>query len=216
MRRLCGAAVLVLAPVLALALTLSGCNQSANAPASAAKGPGTANVGPAVASAPAPASAAPSSPACKSGDLTLSRISEDAGAGHRVVTYGVVNNSHAACSLTGYPTLTLIDTDGRRTDAVTVVATDQAFYNVGGPPQAVNLTPGGKAVFFLSFAGIQATEKPCTAISRLIVIPPGNNQAIELADTLQVCTGEVRLSPIRPNQGALTSGGGTGSGPVFY
>ena len=207
MKRLCGAAV--------LALVVSGCGQGGKTPASSS-GPGTANVGPAVASsAQSTPASAPGAPACKSGDLALNRINEDAGAGHRVVTYGVVNNGPAACTLTGYPTLTLIDADGRRTDAINVVQTDQAFYNVGGPAQPVTLAPSGKGVFFLSFAGIQATDKPCIAVSKLDVTPPGNTQSIELSDTLQICTGEARLSPIRPNQGAVT-GGNSGQGAVFY
>lgn len=204
MKRLVGAAILVLA--------LSGCGQGGKTPASSS-GPGTANVGSAVGSAPtSTVASAPGAPACKSGDLALNRINEDAGAGHRVVTYGLVNNGPAACVVNGYPTLSLIDADGRRTDAINVVQTDQAFFNVGGPAQPVTLGPGGKGVFFLSFAGIQATDKPCIAVAKLDVTPPGNTQSIELADTLQVCTGEVRLSPVRPNQGAVTSGGGS----VFY
>jgi hypothetical protein len=140
-------------------------------------------------------------------------MNEEAGAGHRVVTYGLVNNGAAACSLEGYPKLGLFDADGRRTSGVIVNETDAAVYNVGGPAKPVTLKPGGKGVFFVQFAGIQATDKPCVTISKIEVTPPGEKEALELADSLQVCTGEVQLSPIRPSQGALTSGN---SGSVFY
>jgi hypothetical protein len=69
----------------------------------------------------------------------------------------------------------------------------------------VTVPAGGRALFFLSFTGAQVTDKPCLAVARLQVTPPGNTQAIEVQDTLQVCTGQVRLTPARADTGAVAT-----------
>ncbi len=161
----------------------------------------------------APPPAPVPAPPCRSGDLSLSKVGADAGAGQRQVTYAFVNNGAAACSLKGYPTLSLFDADGKRADGVTTVQTEQSYFNVGGPPQDVNIAHNARGLFYISFTGIQATDKPCVAIARVQATPPGNTQAIEVSDTLSVCTGQIRLSPIRPDSGA---GVGGANGPLFY
>jgi hypothetical protein len=201
MKRLIGAAILVL---------MVGACQRGHRASEPASGPTTASVGSA---ATASAPSAPETTACGTHELSLSRINEEAGAGHRVVTYGLVNNGAEACRLEGYAKLALFEADGRRASDVVVKDSEAAVYNVGGPAKPVTLKPGGKGVFFVQFTGIQATDKPCVTISKIEVTPPGEKEAIELADSFQVCTGEVQLSPIRPSQGALTSGN---SGSVFY
>ena len=77
----------------------------------------------------------------------------------------------------------------------------------GGPPTDVNIAPKGRAVFFIAFTGIQATDKPCIAVARLQVTPPGNTQALELQDTLSVCTEQIRLTPVRAYNAASGIGG---------
>ena len=182
-----------------------------------------------VASAPPPMSTPASAPppaapaACRTGDLSVAKVSSDAGAGQRYGTYAFVNTGPEACTLQGYPTVVLFDQDGQRADSVTAVQTEAAYNNVGGPPQATTLAPRGKAVFFTSFTGIQATDKPCVTVSRLQITPPGNTQAIELQDALSICTGQFRVSPVRRGSAAaVSSGGGSGAAPnnpnssVFY
>jgi hypothetical protein len=144
-----------------------------------------------------PAETPLTAPPCRSGDLSVRRLAADAGAGQRQVTYAFVNNGPAACGLRGYPTLVAFDADGKRLDDLQMVQTEANYFNTGGPPMEVVLNPAGRAVFFISFTGIQATDRPCQAVARLQITPPGNTQAIELQDTLQPCTGEVRLTPMR-------------------
>lgn len=156
------------------------------------------------ASTPPPPTVAPP---CRSGDLGLVKVGEDAGAGQRAVTYAFVNNGPAACLLQGYPTVVLFDANGQRLDDITIVQSEQDYFNTGGAPQPVTVQPKGRAVFFTSFTGIQATDKPCEAVARLQVTPPGNSQAIEVQDSLSVCTGQMRLSPVRAK--APSAGGAT-------
>jgi hypothetical protein len=155
---------------------------------------------PAGATAPVATAATATAAICASGDLSLARVSEDAGAGQRQVVYSLKNNGRSACVLKGYPTLELIDANGA--DApVKLVQTEAAFISLGGPPQDVTLAANGQAVFFIGFTGIQATDKPCVAVSRLRAIPPGNSQAIEIEDSIQPCTGEVKVTPVRQDTG---------------
>jgi hypothetical protein len=197
-------------------LSLSACDAAKQTPAPA--GSDTANVGP---SSGAPASGTTtttttttpasgtgggatiptlgSTAGCHSGDLALTHVSEDAGAGQREVVYAFTNNGQAACSLAGYPTLVFFDANGKRLDSITSVQSEDGDFAANGASPTVTLTPKGKAVFRIRFTGIQATDKPCANTARVRATPPGNAQAIELADALQICTGEVLISPVRPS-----------------
>ena len=189
MRILCGVAAVAL-------FGLAGCGKSGGDQQSTT----TTTVASTTAPASTPLSAPPPPsppPACRAGDLTLTKVSSDAGAGQRSGVYGFINTGPEACMLQGYPTVLLFDADGNQTDQVTAVQSPATYGAAGGPPQPVTLAPHARAVFFTSFTGIQATDKPCVAISRLQVTPPGNTQAIDLQDTLSVCTGVFHVSPVR-------------------
>lgn len=138
--------------------------------------------------------------ACKSGDLTLKRLSEDAGAGQRHVTYGFINNSASACSLNGYATAQWLDANGKPLDGVTVIQSE-AGGPVSGPPAEVALQPKGRAVFYVSYVGIQATDKACVSSKTLQATPPGNTQAMALDDVVSPCTDHITLGPVRADPG---------------
>lgn len=138
---------------------------------------------------------------CRSGDLTLRQLEADAGAGQRHVTYGLTNNGPAACTLKGFVTAQWLDAEGDPLDGVTVVQSEAQMAGRGGPPAEVALAPGGKAVFFVSYTGIQATDKACVKAARLRAIPPGNSQAIEIDDDIAPCTDHVTLGPVRTDPG---------------
>jgi hypothetical protein len=189
--------------------TTKGNNAAANAETASGAAPGSA---PPASSGPVQAPVEPSGtiPAvgaapCRAGDLGVARVATDAGAGQRVAAYALNNNGSAPCALRGYPTVQLFGVDGKRLDAIQVVQSEANTLNTGGPPMEVTVPAGGRALFFLSFTGIQVTDKPCLAVARLQVTPPGNTQAIEVQDTLQVCTGQVRLTPARADTGAIST-----------
>jgi membrane-bound inhibitor of C-type lysozyme len=156
---------------------------------------------------PTPGTPAPSTPptqvgltGCQSGDLALTRVTEDAGAGQRHVVYGFTNTSRQACSLKGYATALWLDADGRPLDGVTVIQSE-AGGPISGPPGEVALQPGTRAVFFISYTGIQATDKACVSSKTLRLTPPGNTQAIEIADVVSPCTDHITLGPVRADPG---------------
>lgn len=139
--------------------------------------------------------------ACRSGDLTLTRLSEDAGAGQRHIVYAFTNNAAAACTLKGYATASWFDADGAALAGVTVTQSDAQMASSSGPPSEVALAPKGRAVFHVSYTGIQATDKPCVASKRLRATPPGNTQAIEIDDVVTPCTDRITLGPVRADPG---------------
>jgi len=139
---------------------------------------------------------------CRSGDLTLRQLETDAGAGQRHVTYGLTNNGPAACTLKGFVTAQWLDADGDPLEGVTVVQSDAQMGGTdAGAPAEVAIAPGGKAVFFVSYTGIQATDKACTPAKRMRATPPGNSQAIEIADDIAPCTDHITLGPVRSDPG---------------
>jgi Protein of unknown function (DUF4232) len=189
------------------ALSLAACNPTK--PATPANASDTANVGPATgtptnmatntSAGPGSGAPAPNAVACKSGDLSVKHQSDDAGAGQREVVYAFTNNAAAACSLTGFPTLALIDANGQPIGSVPTVQSEDGDFAANGAPATVNLAPKGTAVFRIRYTGISGAGIPCVNTAKIRVTPPGNTQAIELNDALQICSTQVRLSPVRPS-----------------
>jgi hypothetical protein len=192
--------------VLAIAaLSLTACNQPQK-PANPASGGDTANVGPATGQPPntgvtqtGATNPAPNATPCKSGDLALAHQSDDAGAGQREVVYAFTNNGPAACSLTGFPTLVLIDAQGQPISSVTTVQSQDGDFAANGAPSTVNIASKTTAVFRIRYTGISGAGKPCVNSAKVRVTPPGNSQAIDVNDALQVCDTQIMISPVRPN-----------------
>jgi hypothetical protein len=186
------------------ALSLAACNPKPAQPANASD---TANVGNAVAPvntatnnmAAGSGAPTPNATPCKSGDLAVAHQSDDAGAGQREVVYAFTNNGPAACSLTGFPTLALIDAQGQTIPGVPTVQSQDGDFAANGAPATVNLAAQGKAVFRIRYTGISGAGKPCVNTAKIRVTPPGNTQAIDVNDALQICDTQVMLSPVRPS-----------------
>lgn len=168
-------------PAMALAaLTLAACDQPAPPP---------------IATEPLPPSATEPSPldpiSCKSADLALKRLGEDAGAGQRHVVYALTNNGRAACTLRGFVTASWFDADGKPLDGVNVIDAE------GGDAGQVTVAPAGRAVFTISYTGIQATDKLCVTSATMYATPPGDTRSLQMQDVISPCTDHVSLGPIR-------------------
>jgi len=146
-----------------------------------------------------------SAPPCRSGDLSLRRVGEDAGAGQRAVTYAFVNNARTPCSLKGFPTLSWYDENGKALANVRVVQSEATMFESSGPPTEVALAPGARAVFHISFGGLQQGSRPCPVSARLQATPPENTQILELDDRISPCAGQVRVGPVRAETAGTTS-----------
>lgn len=178
-------------------VTTTGPNPSTPAKESGVVQPGTT---PPVQPALEPVKAAP----CRSGDLTLRRVGEEAGAGQRAVTYAFVNQGPMACSLRGFATLQWTDADGKPLAGLKVIQSEAAMFGSSGAPADVVLSAnGGRGVFHISFSGVQQGAKACPVSAKLQATPPGNTQVLEIDDRIQPCTGQVRVGPVRTDAGTM-------------
>lgn len=140
-------------------------------------------------------------PACRGPQLRLSNEGGDAGAGNRVVNIGVQNIGASACSLTGYPGVTLRDAQGR---ALTAIRSEQSlgsYFTQGQPIAPVVLEPQAKAAFELAWNVVPHEgqgERTCPSAARVRVTAPGDTSPASLDLALTPCGGKVRVSPIRP------------------
>ena len=169
---------------------------------------GRPSSGPAVAPPPTPTPPTPTpgatpaiSTPCRGPQLKLAQEGGDAGAGNRVIVLSLQNVGAQACSLTGYPGLTLQDARGR--DLTTVRAEQRlgSYFRQGQAPASVNLTPQAKAYFDLAWNVVpheDQGETACPSVARLRVTAPGDTSAVNLAQAFTPCGGRVQVSPVRP------------------
>ncbi len=128
-------------------------------------------------------------PACKSQDLTLKRGAEDALTS--TVAYRFINHGAVACSLHGYPTITLTGQDGAALDADI-----QRF----APPPGVStreakvvLRPGASADFNVVFPK-DAGKGACKPYVKLTAAPPGSDWGLDVAEDAKLCPGTMLVS----------------------
>ena len=168
---------------------------------------GRPSPGPAApAAAPSPTQPTPAAPPanpapCRGPQLKLAQEGGDAGAGNRVTVLSLQNVGSQACSLTGYPGLTLQDARGR--DLTTVRAEQRlgSYFRQGQAPAPVRLAPQAKAYFDLAWNVVPHEgqgERTCPSVARLRVTAPGDTSAVTLAQAFTPCGGRVQISPVRP------------------
>lgn len=143
----------------------------------------------------------PAAAPCRGPQLRLSNEGGDAGAGNRVVNIGIQNIGAQACSLTGYPGVTLQDGQGRN---LTTIRADQAtgsYFTQGQAPAPVTLAPQDKAAFELAWTVIPNEaqgERTCPSAARVRVTAPGDTSPVSLDMPFTPCGGRVKVSPVRP------------------
>lgn len=150
---------------------------------------------------PAPGGVLPAAAPCRGPQLKLSNDGGDAGAGNRVVNIGVQNIGTRACSLTGYPGVTLQDRQGRNLTAIRAEQSPGSYFTQGQTPTPVTLQPQAKAAFEMAWNVVPHEgegEKVCPTAARVRVTAPGDTSPVSLALTFTPCGGYVRVSPIRP------------------
>ncbi|SFS50566.1 DUF4232 domain-containing protein [Brevundimonas viscosa] len=146
-----------------------------------------------------------SAPPCRGPQLRLSNEGGDAGAGNRVANIGLQNVGTQPCSLTGYPTVTLQDAQGRNLTAVRSEQATGSYFTPGQPPAPVVLAPQARAAFELAWSAIPDEaqgERTCPNAARVRVLAPGDTSPASLTMNLAPCGGRVKVSPIRPLAGA--------------
>lgn len=148
---------------------------------------------------PPPAAALP--PPCRGPQLKLSREGGDAGAGNRVADIGIQNVGAQACSLVGYPGVTLRDRQGGDLTDVRVEQSTGTHSTAGEAPAPVILRPREKAAFELAWKVIPNEapgESACPSAARVRMTAPGDTSPVSLELPFTPCGGRIRVSPIRP------------------
>lgn len=143
----------------------------------------------------------PTAAPCRGPQLKLTNEGGDAGMGHRVAILALQNVGAQPCSLTGYPTVSLLDTRGRPLPTIRSQQTPGSYFRQGQAPTPVTLTPQGKAFFDLAWTVVPNEgqgETACPAATRVRVTAPGDTAPVVLAQELSPCGGKVDVSPIRP------------------
>ncbi len=150
---------------------------------------------------PTPGAVLPASTPCKSAQLKLSGEGGDAGMGNRVAILGVQNIGLQACSLTGYPAVTVLDGRGRTLTTIRSEPSPDNYFRGGEAPTPVNLAPRAKAYFDLAWNVVPNEaqgEKTCPGAATVRVMAPGDTTAVTLAQAFTPCGGRIRVGPVRP------------------
>lgn len=141
----------------------------------------------------APGGVLPTSAPCRVAQLQLTSESGDAGAGNRTNVFAVTNTGAAPCSVAGYPSVSLLDAQGR---GLTAIRSDQ------NPQTAtpVNIPAGGKAFFDIHWNVVPnegAGERVCPSAARVRVLIPGDVTALAVPLAFTPCGGRIRVNPFR-------------------
>lgn len=139
---------------------------------------------------------------CKGDQLRLTSAGGDAGAGNRVAVLAVQNTGAQPCGLTGYPTVTLLDGQGK-TLSVRAEQNPGSYFRNGQPPSPVELRPQGRAWFDLAWSIVPHEgegETTCPSATRIRITAPGDTTAMTLTQPFTPCGGRVRVSPFRPTE----------------
>ena len=146
--------------------------------------------------------ATPAANRCRAPALSLEVVSQEGAAGSRYTVLAFENQGTAACTLQGYPDLSLIGPNGQERDGFRVNQDPGPYYPDGQAITPVTLEPGGRAFFDLvstAVAGEIAGEtEPCAPVVAVRASPPSDTGSIQAPLDLNPCNGRVRVTPFRP------------------
>ena len=162
---------------------------------------------------PAPGETAPTTgslaPPCRTNQLKLSSEGGDAGAGNRVAVLGAQNGGTQACSLNGYPTVTLLDGQGRSLTAIRAEQQSGNYFGGTNGPTPVTIAPQAKAYFDVAWSVVPNEaigERTCPNAATVRVALPGDTAVVTLAQAFSPCGGRVRVRPFRAQAGDTAGG----------
>lgn len=148
----------------------------------------------------APDGASPASAPCKGPQLKLTNDGGDAGMGHRIAIMALQNVGAQACTLTGYPAVTLLDGRGQALTAIHANQRPGSYLRSGQAPAPVTLQPQAKAFFDLAWTVIPNEgegETTCPTAARIRLTAPDDTSPVSLAQTFTPCGGKFDVSPVR-------------------
>ncbi len=162
--------------------------KAANAP-SADRAPSAAQV---PSAAQARTSAMTASDRCTADTLSVSLGRTDIGAGNIHIPLVFTNKGKTACSLRGFPGVSLTLKEG--------TPVGKPATRSGAAGDAVRLRPGQSAHAVLHTVNDGVSDTPCWSTAQLVrVYPPGSKEAMTAGtDGLRVCGGEFDVTSVKP------------------
>jgi Protein of unknown function (DUF4232) len=110
--------------------------------------------------------------ACQASHLSLRLVGTDTGVGTTALTVAIANHSAKACTLTGYPSLSLIRANGA--PVASPFSHGSGGWFAGQKAGSVPVAPAGQASFFITYRDFSpVTGHPGPAVSALRVRLPG-------------------------------------------
>lgn len=133
---------------------------------------------------------------CTGSNLSVKRVSDDAGLGNRAVNYAFTNISNAPCTLTGYSGFILLNRAGRPVRGAHVIKGEGTYFQQAEPPQTVTLQPGGTAWFQIAYYACSGRGL-CPVSTKVLITAPGTNRGFTLRERIEPSEGKVNLTPVR-------------------
>ena len=134
---------------------------------------------------------------CKTSQLSVRQVSEDAGVGNVALTYAFTNNGSSPCTLNGYPGLALLDEKNQPLKGVKILRSEDTYFSSKQPRQKVTLARGKQASFQIAYNHISSPNEQCPMSSKIEITPPNAYEHFTLTEQIKPCTGKVRVTPVQ-------------------
>ncbi|BAY21368.1 hypothetical protein NIES2100_11200 [Calothrix sp. NIES-2100] len=131
-------------------------------------------------------------PRCQTEQLSVSKVSANAGAGNVAIIYAFTNKGSSPCNLYGYPGFALLDSKDQPLKEVKVIRTPRQQ-----SPQQVTLPPNGQASFDIAYNQVRDVGQSCPTSVKIEITPPNAYNHFTLPETINACTGKVRVRPVQ-------------------
>ncbi|WP_375469836.1 DUF4232 domain-containing protein [uncultured Nostoc sp.] len=136
-------------------------------------------------------------PRCQTEQLSVRRVSGDAGVGNVAIIYAFTNNGSSPCNLYGYPGFALLNSKNQPLKGVNVIRSQSTYFLSKQSPQRVTLAPGGQASFEIAYNHTRSTGQSCPTSVKVQITPPNAYHHFTLPAKIDACTGKVRVTPVR-------------------
>lgn len=137
---------------------------------------------------------------CRSADLSVRHVNDDAAmGGHLLTDYAFKNNSSSACTLKGYPRFELLNKSGQLLAKGRAINSRKLMGDEAATaPQWVTIEAGKEAMFrvYTNNGGAGYTGKGCPTSRKVRIIAPGTTRAFMLKDEIRSCQ-KVQVSAVR-------------------
>ncbi len=141
----------------------------------------------------------PSTGICTSGQLAAAVLEHSGAAGTIYAAIRLSNTSPISCTLSGFPEITGISTDGSPI-ALQENNSDgpqSPFAIYGTFPLVATLPPHGEGAFVLAYTDVPEGSSTCIQLMRLTVAPPSGGGTLQVSFPATLCSTVISVSPVK-------------------